>query len=323
MDDQLRMRLGAIADPTDDSDWLDVRRRAQHAGAVRPRWVAPRRLIAACVALAAAITAVVEVLPRGDEAPRVLGLNAIAATAAGAPSTVPGPGEYAYTRQRYKIAGESGACTMEWWIAHDGSGRLQRSGRQCSPLLRNSGHDVEFTGDGFDARFGPGEATRMHVALALPGITASPEDLPTDPHRLEAALFDVLSGLADFNSDPAHRSHGMLQMVDQVLANPLASPTLRGALYRVAGRLDGVKLRHGVTDPAGRRGSALTLERTMTPDAPPCCRLSMRHDLIFDPATSRSLASRTTIDPGRELPPSTAYHLYLEQATVDSLDARP
>jgi hypothetical protein len=323
MNDQLRTRLGAISDPTDDSDWLDVCRRARHADAVPARRVAPRRLIAACVALAAAITAAIEVLPRGDDAPRVLGLNAIAATAAGAPSTVPGPGEYAYTRQRYAIVGEPGACTMEWWIAHDGSGRLQRRGRQCSPLLRNTGHDVEFSGDDFDARFGPGEATRMYVALALPGFTASPEDLPTDPDRLEAALFDMLSGLADSDRDPANRSQGMLQMVDQVLANPLASPSLRSALYRVAARLDGVKLSHDVTDPAGRTGSAYTLERTLGSDGRRCCVLSVRHELIFDPTTSRSLASRTTVRPDSGLPASTAYHVYLEQAIVDSLDARP
>jgi hypothetical protein len=325
MDDQLRMRLGAIADATDDSDWLDVRRRARPAEAVAPRRVAPRRLIAACVALAAAITATVELLPRGDDAPRVLGVDAIAATAAAAPSTVPGPGEYAYTRRRHGIAGESGACTMEWWIARDGSGRVLQSGRLCSAPLRGTG--AKRTGDGLDARFGPGEATRMHVALALPGFTASPESLPTDPDRLEAALFDVLRGLDDVNpeslDDRLLRSDGMLQMVDQVLANPLASPELRGALYRVAGRLYGVKLSHDVTDPSGRRGSAITLERKMGKDGPHCCLLSIRHELIFDPTTSRSLASRTTIKPGRDLPPSSTYHLYLEQAIVDSLDARP
>ena len=325
MNDQLPTRLRAIADPTDDSDWLDVRRRAQHLAPRRTAPTSAKLLIAACMVLVAAITAALELAPRSDDAPRVLGVDAIAAAAAAAPSTVPGPGEYAYTKRRHGIEGEPGACTQEWWIARDGSGRVLQSGRLCSAPLRGTG--AKRTGDGLDARFGPGEATRMHVALALPGFTASPESLPTDPDRLEAALFDALRGLDDVNpeslDDRLLRSNGMLQMVDQVLANPLASPELRGALYRVAGRLYGAKLTHDVTDPSGRRGSAITLDRKMGKDGPRCCLLSIRHELIFDPTTSRSLASRTTIKPGRGLPPSSTYHLYLEQAIVDSLDARP
>jgi hypothetical protein len=75
-----------------------------------------------------------------------------------------------------------------------------------------------------------------------------------------------------------------------------------------------------VSEPGG--GGALTLEHTMTPDLPPCCRISRKHELIFDRATSTSLASRMTHDPGDELPPAIDYHLYLEQAIVASINTR-
>jgi hypothetical protein len=268
------------------------------------------------VAIIAVITAAVEVLPLRDNSRPVLGLDAVAAIAAAAPSTVPGPGEYAYTTRRFGIAGRSQDCTQEWWIAKDGSGRVQQHGGLCAPVERRSG------GSGLDARFGPGDATRVYVELFAPGFTASPEDLPTDPDRLESALDRVLRGLADTASgeldDPIARSDGMLAMIDQVLANPLASPTLRSALYRVAARLPGVELDHDVIDPAGRRGSAIILDRVNR-------RIDGRDvtELIFDPTTSRSLATRltdTVKDTGYR---STTYHVYLEQATVDSLDARP
>jgi len=344
LDDHLRMRLSATLDRTDDSDWLEVHQRAQQLATdvavrqvtstgsriARPRrgtrrherfapwsWARSGRLIAACVAIIAVITAAVEVLPLRDNSRPVLGLDAVAAIAAAAPSTVPGPGEYAYTTRRFGIAGRSLDCTQEWWIAQDGSGRVQQHGELCAPVERRSG------GNGLDARFGPGEATRVYVELFAPGFTASPEDLPTDPHRLESALDRVLRGLADTEpgelEDPIARSDGMLAMIEQALANPLASPTLRSALYRVAARLPGVKLNHDVTDPAGRRGSAITLNRLDR-------RVAGKRDiteLIFDPTTSRSLATRLTDTVEDTQYRSTTYHVYLEQATVDSLNARP
>ena len=265
------------------------------------------RLVAACAAAAAAITAAVQLVPGDEDAGRVPGLDAVAALAAAAPSTVPGPGEYAYTKLRYGFHGGAGNCTEEWWIGADGSGRVRQRGKLCNPF------------DG-DRRFGPGQALRRYVSLHGNAFHGDPADLPTEPEQLARAIEDTLRGLLDFSpevlEDPVRRSDAMLDVIAQVLANPFATPELRAALYRVAAGLEGMRVEQGVIDPVGRRGDAVTIEHAVhgSPE---------RRELIFDPATSATLAERETYlyEDGRTH--STGALAYLEQGTVADLDAVP
>lgn len=313
MHDQLETRLQALVDPVDDADWADVRRRAGlraphpagRVGRVGRRRVL--RLAAACAAAIAAITGAAQLVAREDDAPRLPGLEAVAAIAAAAPSTVPGAHEYAYTKLRYGALGTPPDCTEEWWIARDGSGRLQQEGPNCPTGTR-------------DRRFGPRDALREYIGMHGNAFHGDPAALPTDPEQLERALDETLRGLADVTpellADPERRSDGMLDVIEQVLANPFAPPAVRAALYRVADDLPDVHVVEGATDPEGRTGSALTVERDLNGDR------ELR-ELIFDPATSRTLARRETRfsrDGRRRIVLGLTY---LAQGTVGSPDARP
>jgi hypothetical protein len=59
------------------------------------------------------------------------------------------------------------------------------------------------------------------------------DTLPIEPKRLKTTRRRELRQAADFNPDAAAQSLEMLQVIEEILANPLASPQLRGAAYEV------------------------------------------------------------------------------------------
>jgi hypothetical protein len=145
------------------------------------------------------------------------------------------------------------------------------------------------------------------------------DELPTDPQTLKAVLLHKLREALDFNRDPATQSLQMLQLLEEVLANPLPSPELRGAVYEIAARLEGVEIREHVADPVGRAATAIAL----CSDAIPA-----RYEVFFDPATSTTLGTREINSvPCNDVSSHSAglggYSVYLEQATVDSIHKRP
>ena len=322
IDDVIAARLAAAANPADDSDWLDVRRRARNLEARRPLGRRLRLAAAAAAVVAGGVTVLLGVLPASDEPTRAVpGLHAVAAVAADAPSTVPAPGEYVYDEQRFGSHG----CTVEWWVAADRSGRVHQRGQTCQLPAEPSaegrlrpiksgpwpsyGLPVEPlkgwpSGDGLDIRFGPGEAAEVYTAINPSGVNAWVDGLPTDPQALERALHRRILELQDSGGQVS--TVGLVDVISQLLANPLASPELRGALYRIAGALNGVQIKERVTDPAGRVGTAITAggyDRGMK--------------LIFDPATSAILA-REQISRGKEL-----FQVNVKRQMVESLHDRP
>lgn len=321
IDDVIAARLAAVTNPADDSDWLDVRRRARNLEA-RRTLRRRLRLAAAAAAVAGGVTALLGVLPASDDPTRaVLGLDAVAAVAADAPSTVPAPGEYVYDEQRFGRHG----CTVEWWVGADRSGRVHQRGQTCQlPADPSAGgrlRPIESgpwpsyglpvepleawpSGDGLDIRFGPGEAPEVYQAINPSGVNAWVDDLPTDPQAVERALHRRILELQDSGGQVS--TVALVDVISQLLANPLASPELRSALYRIVGALDGVEIKERVTDPAGRVGTAITAggyDRGM--------------ELIFDPATSAILA-RGQISRGKEL-----FQVYVKRQMVESLHDRP
>jgi len=160
------------------------------------------------------------------------------------------------------------------------------------------------SGDGLDIRFGRGEAPEVYQAISSSAVNAWLDDLPTDRHALERALHRRILELQDSGGHVT--TVGLVDVISQLLANPLASPSLRSALFEIAGALNGVEIKERVTDPAGRVGSAITAggyDRGM--------------ELIFDPVTSAILA-RGQISRGKEL-----FQVYLERQMVESLHDRP
>jgi hypothetical protein len=260
----------------------------------------------------------------GEPASALRVLNAAASIAAREPE--PGPGQYTYVRQRFGVTGGL-AGTVEWWVASDGSGRMHRSGPQVTAVWRSGdGQRRELPatpvgGDraARDVTFGPGRFAEFY-ARVNPGLLDSPvEELPTDPDSLERVLRLKLQGAADFNPDPGARSLQLLQVIEQVLANPLASPELRGAVYKVAARLEGVEVSENVTDAVGRAATAISLCSAAIP---------VRYEVFFDPTTSATLGTREVSpvacnDVRSDPSGPTGYSVYLEEATVDSIHQRP
>jgi hypothetical protein len=294
-------------------------------------WAARRvRLVGAACALAVAaavgLTGLPALLPGSGEPVRALGvLSAAASIAAAQPATALGPGEYTYLKQRLGVIGVAGE-TVEWWIAADGSGRVRRSGPQVIGVLSFSdGHvrrlraSVEGRGRAVrDVNFGPGRFAEFYEKVNPGVLNGQIDDLPSDPEALEVVLRRKLRGALDFNPDPAAQSLQMLQVIEEILANPLASPQLRSAVYEIAAGLEGVEIREHVTDPVGRAATAIALCSAAIPE---------RYQVFFDPVTSATLGTREASVPCNGARSHrtglTSYSVYLEQATVDSIHKRP
>jgi hypothetical protein len=69
-------------------------------------------------------------------------------------------------------------------------------------------------------------------------------------------------------------------------------PALRGELFTIAGKLPGIAVRHGLTDPLGRRGEAVTASEGVAVEADGTLNLSAQETfaVIFNPATTQILA---------------------------------
>jgi hypothetical protein len=307
-------------------------RRATDNAMGRLPWLAGRvRLLGAAGAVAvAALVALIGVpalFPGGGEPARALQvLSAAASIAAAQPATAPGPGQYTYVKERRGLLGGP-AETVEWWIASDGSGRMRRSGPQTIGVASSADGRLRrlpaFVTAGLravrDATFGPGRFAELYEKVNPGVLDAHVEDLPTDSEGLEAVLRRELRGAADFNPDPATQSLQMLQLIEEILANPLASPELRGALYEISAGLEGVEIREHVTDPVGRAATAIELCSAAVP---------ARYEVYFDPATSATLGTRevdsVACGAAHSYPAGlTGYSVYLERATVESIHKRP
>lgn len=113
----------------------------------------------------------------------------------------------------------------------------------------------------------------------------------------------------------------VLVLVGDLLRETLAPPDLRAALFRVAARIPGVELIGEVTDPAGRKGTAVA--RTSDDVG-----FLERIELIFDPDTSELLAEREVLLERvhwADAEPDTVigYGSYLNSGVVDSTSERP
>jgi hypothetical protein len=253
------------------------------------------RLATAATFAGAAVGVLLAALPAGDDSMRGAGpVAAAAALAAEQPSRLPAPGEYSYLKLRVGSTSDSGASDTEWWVRADQSGRMIESMTGLGAWETPIGDGWRRTGPGSwlnDKRFGPGEFALLYQREAPAVVPFEIDRLPIEPGALHATLRRSLRR-AGHDSDPETGFVGstaeqaqMLILIGQVLAHPLASPQLRSALYSVAGRLPGVTIREDVEDAVGRPGTALSFTQRIG-------RTTNRHELIFDPATSETLATQ-------------------------------
>lgn len=108
--------------------------------------------------------------------------------------------------------------------------------------------------------------------------------LPTDPVKLRAYLSKDLS--------PADREYDVFAAAGRLLFEMPAPPKLRGAALRVLAALPGTRIRTGVKDPLGRRGTEVSITAGLI--KPGSTRTSMLWSgatYIIDPVTGRLLSS--------------------------------
>lgn len=201
-------------------------------------------------------------------------------------------------------------------------------------------------------------------------------ELGTDPSKIDTAVTELgkqlegrqgtLTDLGDYKDaifwDPAvdvdEDAAYRLKAVADLLANPLAPPDVRAALFEYAGTIDGVESSDDATDPAGRSGSSISITSTPADQLPTIVSgltstiqdplsqyekggyrldlsgLTLRTEVIFDPDTSDLLSESTELvgadDPifgpwlERKGAPQTIYSRTFEPVTVvDSTDNAP
>jgi hypothetical protein len=160
------------------------------------------------------------------------------------------------------------------------------------------------------------------------------QQLPTDPTALDQWLRDnwwrdragsleareqcrnpIDAQRARRCPNQAEATVDIFQAATWLLARPITPPALRAALFRVLARLPGIRMLGTMTDELGRSGTAVAI----TFDG-------VRHELIFDPASSLLLAERditvTSVPEASRYPVGTTIRseLYLTRV-VDSITA--
>jgi hypothetical protein len=294
----------------------------------RVRLVGAAGAVAVAAAVAVALTGLPALLPGGGEPARALQvLNAAASIAAAQPAPSPGPGEYTYLKRRGGLIGGPSE-TVEWWIAADGSGRMRRTGPQAIGVISYAdGRRRQLPATierryrtARDVTFGPGRFAELYEKVNPGVLHGRIDELPIDPKVLEAELGRTLRETLDFNPDPDTQSLQMLQLIEQILAYPLAPPKLRSSVYEIAAGLEAVEISEHVTDPVGRPATAIALCSAAIP---------ARYEVFFDPATSATLGTRefdlASCDDARSHGSSglIGYNVYLKQGTVDSVHEQP
>jgi len=218
---------------------------------------------------------------------------------------------------------------VERWIGKDGSGR-QRTASLAPKFVSPSDRKVweeagrpVFLAHGFKSHIGDeflpagsfGE--RVYEAAAL-------SEMPRDPSELagwlRANVNDPANGGGAGNGFPD--SVKTLDLVAELMQNPLATSAQRTALYEAETQVPGIEGLGEAHDEIGRQGVAVGAQSDNS-------GIQTLYSLIFDPETSRVLASEekrlapsaSQADQARPLPTSST--TYLEAGTTFSRRSRP
>jgi len=307
-------------------------RRIARPSFAMPSWRG-RLAIAAPVAVAALLVSVVGI-PGGGKGNQVTlpALAKVAEAAAAQPAAHTAlPYRYEKTQSRYldtAVWSKSLAWsyfvseTDEEWIAGDGSGRRHRvvapvkfAGPEDREAWEAAGRpDFQphaWSGHVEDEMLRPGSDSNRIYKAELSGI-------PTDPVEVsEWLIAQVAKSQNGFS--PAVRS---LNLVSEILNDPLATPELRAALYEAEGLIPGIEYFGKATDAIGRPGIAIGAESANS-------GALTRYSLIFDPETSQVLATEeTTLEPPaafsyEKTPVLSGAKLFIESGGASSPGERP
>ncbi len=305
---------------------------------MRPRLTARGRFVALAGLVGVALVLMVVGLPGGSEhKPPVLPALARVAEAAAEQPAPAADFPYTYFKTRDMGVSTSEANGQTWsvyassieerWLGKDGSGRRRDIGAApvwASPADRQaweaaggaSQFPIEESAHAEEAVFRGGCRARLYLGRWLSASELT--EIPTDPEDLAAWLEDRVAG-AGSGFSIAVRT---LALTSEVLTDPLAGPELRAALYEAEGLIQGIEYFGHTKDAIGRPGIAVGAESANS-GAP------SRYSLIFDPKTSKVLASETTMlkppsaMPNLPTPVVSEAKLFLESGNVASVTELP
>jgi hypothetical protein len=302
-------------------------------------WRRPRlRLAAAGVALAALLVALpIGIFGGSGKVQPAVGqvLRQAAEVAAAQEPVAPGPGQYLFTRSKdaylhatgYSPRCETHPCdrehpwevTAEWsvlvpsereaWISFDGSRRGRVRQVSGKPTFVSPGQRAGWLAAGSPPLPRPGQVE--DTTLSGGGFLDASE-LPTDPATLRRLI--EAREIRGVEGPPGEAE--TFTLIGDMLRGTYLPSAVRAAIYQLTAELPGVELLGEVEDPVGRSGIGIAFTDR---------RRGIRHELIFDPATSALLGERESIVRsgafGFEAPPGTpiGYAAYLESKVVDSV----
>jgi hypothetical protein len=305
--EMLERILALELDPVDHPLHPDHRPRRRVA--VGRSWWRRRTARLALAALALAAVAVLVALltsSGGGGGGEGAGALEAAAAAAGSRPAAAADLPFTYLRTREVAIDTAGADGRSWsvyepttreeWVARDGSGRLRvitGPSRFVGP-----GDRAEWEAAGSPSFLALGFGRRTEDRWLAGGLgRRNVEELPAEP----AALATRLRYEAEVEHGALSVPAATLGLIAEDLDEPSASPALRRALFGAAKLVPGIEYLGGEADPEGRHGVAIGV--TSPGGGPPA-----RYSLIFDPATSKVLATETTslahAGPGAAAPPT-------------------
>ena len=215
-------------------------------------------------------------------------------------------------------------AVTERWIAADGSGRqreLSLAPKFVSPADKQAWEDAgkpNFLAKGFRGHV----SDEFFPAGSFPDRLFGSEMLASMP----SAPAEVAAWLRDRVHDPAFGGAGngfpdsvkTIELVTDLLANPLASPAQRRALVEGEALVPGVEDLGAARDEAGRAGTRIGARSGNS-------GLDSVYSLIFDPGTSQVLAGeiRLATPPAGDESGLFASTVYLNEGETRSRRARP
>jgi hypothetical protein len=293
---QLRAGLPAARPESRAAARAGLMARIEHSqGPVRPRATPSWRrhpsikLAVAGAALAALLVALpIGILGGGGKVQSALGeaLHQAAAVAAAQEPLSPGPGQYLFTRSENAYLQASGHAwsvlvpkERKVWSSFDDSRRGRVRQVTGEPRFVSPAQRAAWVEAGSPALPRAGEVEDSPISGS--GFVDAAE-LPTDPAELRAML--EAREIPGVGGPPGEAE--TFTLIGDMLRETYLPADIRAAIYELTAELPGVELLGKVEDPAGRPGTGIAF--TDRKDG-------VRHELIFDPATSALLGERDTI----------------------------
>jgi hypothetical protein len=318
--------------------------RAEHAQrSAGPRtapawWRRPRlQLVAAGVAVAALLVALpISIFGGSGRVQPAVGqvLREAAVVAAAQEPVAPGPGQFLFTRSEsaylyataYSPRCRTHACdrehpwqaTDEWSVLVPGEREAWISfGSRRGRIRKVSGKPRFVSADQragwVDAGSPPlPRAGEVEDGTFSGGGLLDTSELPTDPATLRRMI--EAREIRGVDGPPGEAE--TFTLIGDMLRETYLPAAVRAAIYELTAELPAVELLGEVVDPVGRPGIGIAYTDR---------RRGIRHELIFDPATSALLGEQESIvGPeafGFKAPPGTpiGYAAYLESKVVDSV----